>query len=183
MLPYRIIALGDSITYGYPFGHKYSWVELLSQKMGIPLVNAGNNGDTLWDMMSRMSMDIIDQEAEVAIILGGTNDICQGISLEIIQERFKKIVKVLRKHKVAPVLALPTPIHYSSFEKNMVPYRTFIRKYSKEKKIPLIDFYRPFLTPTRRVTAGLLEDGVHPSVVGYQLMAEVAQPVLTRVLK
>ncbi|MFO1518262.1 MAG: GDSL-type esterase/lipase family protein [bacterium] len=180
----QIIALGDSITYGYPFGHKYSWVELVSQKVGVSISNAGSNGDTFRDMINRLTIDIIDQSPDYVILLGGANDVYQGTNLEAMNERFEKIVKTLLQNKIKPILCLPTPIEEKDFEETLAGFRKTVKSLAKQKNLSLINFYDPFFEgKKKKVGAGLLEDGVHPSVAGYKLMADVAAPVLQKILK
>ena len=179
----RIISLGDSITYGYPFGNRYSWVELVSQKIGIPIINAGSNGDTFRNMENRLLTDVVDQNPDYVIFLGGANDVYHGTPLETMQERFDRIVKNLIQHKIKPILGLPTPIDDKKHEGAIAPFRKFVKGYAKKKKLPVINFFDPFFEGKKRVSSGLLEDGVHPSVSGYRLMAEVATPVLQKILK
>lgn len=181
----RIIALGDSITYGYPFGNRYSWVELTSQKLGIPITNAGSNGNTFRDMVNRLLTDVIDQKPHYTIFLGGANDVYEGVDPQLMEERYEKIVKTLLQNKIKPILCLPTPIEEKKMEEKLVRLRKFIKKLSKAKRLPVINFFDPFLDgkKRKRIGAGLLEDGVHPSVAGYQRMAEIATPVLQKILK
>jgi len=184
MPPPRIIAFGDSITYGYPFGHRYSWVELASQGLNIPIINAGSNGDTFRNMENRLLTDVVDQNPDYVIFLGGANDVIHGSKLEVMKERFERIVKNLIQHKIKPILGLPTPIENKKCEAVLAPFRKSVKALAKKKRLPLINFFDPFLEGKRkRVGIGLLEDGVHPSVTGYKLMAEIATPVIQRVLK
>jgi acyl-CoA thioesterase I len=180
----RIIALGDSITYGYPFGNKYSWVELLSEKLGLPIINAGANGNNFRDMLNRLLTDVVDQKPDYVIFLGGANDVYQGNDVEGMEERFKKILKVLKESKIKTILGLPPPLEGKEFEAELAKFRRFLKKFAKDHRLPLINFYDPFLDSRKKKPGmGLLEDGVHPSAAGYKLMAEVAYPAVQKILK
>ncbi|MBL7684608.1 MAG: GDSL family lipase, partial [Deltaproteobacteria bacterium] len=171
----HMIALGDSITYGYPFGHRYSWVELVSQKLGFPIINSGVNGDTFRDMGNRLPFDILDQTPDYVILMGGANDVYQGSPTELIEERLEAILINLADHKIQPILGLPTPINETGLEKKLHKLRTFMKSLAKKKKWPIIDFHSSFIdSKKKKPKLHLLEDGVHPSVEGYQVMAEVA---------
>jgi len=186
MKKYKVIALGDSITYGYPFGQKYSWVGLVSQKLGIPIENSGINGNTFRDMAHRLVFDVLDLHPSFVILMGGANDIYQGYTVEKLEHHFLKIAKALQEHKIQPIVALPPPVDEKGLELKLDSFRNFLKKQARKFKWPLLNFYTPFLDPkkkTKRVQAGLLEDGVHPSASGYRLMAETAYPVLSKVLK
>lgn len=182
----KIIALGDSITYGYPFGHKYSWVELASQKLGIPIENSGINGNTLRDMWNRLVFDVLDSKPNYVILMGGANDVYQGQTLENLELNFLKIIKALEEHSIKIVLGMPPPIEDKKLEALLESFRSFLRKKAKKNKWIILDFYKAFLDPkkkTKKAQIGLLEDGVHPSAMGYRLMGEVASTTLTKMLK
>lgn len=186
MKKYRIVALGDSITYGYPFGHKYSWVDLVSQKLGLHIENSGINGNSLRDIFNRLTSDVIDVNPQFVILMGGTNDVCQGLEMDRLQQNFLKIIQTLQEYKIQPIVALPPPVEEKKCEAVLDEFRTFIKKQAKKSKVGLIDFYTSFLDPkkkTKRPIAGLLEDGIHPSAAGYRVMAEAAYPVLAKILK
>ena len=42
----KIVCLGDSITYGFPFGPRVSWVAMLDQVLDAEIINQGINGNT-----------------------------------------------------------------------------------------------------------------------------------------
>lgn len=182
----KLIALGDSITYGYPFGQKYSWVELLSQKLSLNIENSGINGNTFRDMFNRLLFDVIDLKPDYVILMGGANDVCQGCKLEHLEQNFLKVTQALEEYKIKPIIALSPPVEQKEFEATLSAFRDFLRKKARKFKWPVIDFYTSFLDPkkkTKKPQAGLLEDGVHPSAAGYRLMADIAAPVLTKILK
>ena len=181
---FRIIALGDSITYGYPFGHRYSWVELLSQKLGEPICNAGSNGDTFRDLKNRIWIDAVDRNPEYVIVSGGANDFYQQSNPTLMKEFFKRIIEILLESNIKPILALQPPLAHKELEKKFREFRKFVKKEAKKNKFPLLNFYDPFLNSKKtKIHSDLLEDGLHPSVAGYQLMAEVAYPVIQKILK
>jgi len=182
----KLIALGDSITYGYPFGQKYSWVEIVSQKLGFAIENSGINGHTLRDMHHRLLYDVIDSKPDYVIVMGGANDVYQGHKQEQLEQNFMKIAQAVEEHGIKPIVALPPPVEEKNYEAILSGFREFLRKKAKKSKWPLIDFYTAFLDPkkkTKKPQAGLLEDGVHPSAMGYRLMADVAAPALMKILK
>jgi len=180
----RIIAYGDSLTYGYPFGNKYSWVELLSEKLGIKILNAGSNGDALRDLQNRLLIDVVDQKPDYVILMGGTNDVYQGSAQADMEDRFKKILKTLKENKIKAILGIPPPIVEKEMEERLAKFRRFVKRTAKESNLPTINFYDMFFeAKKKRPNPSLLEDGVHPSAAGYKLMAETAHAAIQKILK
>ena len=73
-MPVKIVCLGDSLTYGFPYGPQASWVTYLSNAYGPGLCNAGVNGNTMEDMAARFDRDVLAKKPAMVVILGGTND-------------------------------------------------------------------------------------------------------------
>ena len=65
-----IVCLGDSITYGFPFGPEASWVELSAKALGLNMINMGANGDTTRAMRRRFKRDVTGLDPAYVIIMG-----------------------------------------------------------------------------------------------------------------
>ncbi|HCU24616.1 MAG TPA: hypothetical protein DF383_06340 [Deltaproteobacteria bacterium] len=179
MPPYRVIALGDSLTYGYPFGKNLSWVKLAEQELRIPFLNQGVNGDTFREMLRRLTIDVLDLKPEFCIVLGGANDVYQGMAVALMQSNLSKIASLLKKNKIKPLLGLSPPLRDEVFEKELGKFRRWVKRFAKDHRFVAVDFYSPFLdSKKKRLLPSCLEDGVHPSLKGYQSMAKAAVEVL-----
>ncbi len=187
----RIICLGDSITYGYPYGPRASWVALAGGP-GLGLINRGLNGDTTAGMLRRLKADVIDRGPMGAVILGGTNDAFLGRVASEYQSNVRKIISALCRAGIHPVLGTVTPIHPEEAGR-ILPgqdlqikkagqlldeYRRWLRSWARDREVPLIDFAAA-LSGQETASGPLLVDGVHPSREGYRLMAAEAQKVLS----
>lgn len=183
MPPYRVIALGDSLTYGYPFGKNLSWVEYASKELKIPILNQGVNGNTFREMLRRLTVDVLDLKPELCVVLGGANDVYQGAAQALIQSNFAKITELLLESKIQPLVGLPPPVEDEVFEKELAKFRRWLKIHAKEHSLKTIDFYAPFIdTKKKKPIAACYEDGVHPSSKGYQGMAKAAIKVLQQAL-
>ncbi|HZK85314.1 MAG TPA: GDSL-type esterase/lipase family protein [Desulfosporosinus sp.] len=171
----KIVTMGDSTTQGYPFTTQESWVEYLAQGLKCQVINQGVCGDFTSGMSERFQRDVLDHAPSHAIILGGANDAYEKINLESVCSNFITMVGLCKEHDISPILGLPTPSLLPEEEQLLTKYRRWIKSYTNEKGILLIDFYSAF---SNRISAGqryqLFVDEVHPSIEGYKLMGEVA---------
>jgi len=171
----KIVAIGDSITEGYPFSNQESWVEHLVQELQCQVLNQGICGDFTSGILKRFQRDVLDHAPTHVIILGGANDAYEKIHIEIVSANFKAMEDSCRQNEIIPIFGLPTPSLLPEEEQFLIEYRNWLKSYAVEKGIILIDFYSPFLNRIR-VGEGvkLFVDEVHPSIDGYALMGEVA---------
>lgn len=170
----KIVAIGDSITEGYPFSKQESWVEHLAQELKCPVVNQGICGDFTSGMRVRFQRDVIDHVPTHVIILGGANDAYEKIHLESVSANIKAMEKSCRQNDIVPIFGLPTPSLLQEEEQFLSKYRNWMKSYADEKRILLIDFYSAFMNKINTGQgAQLYVDEVHPSIEGYALMGEV----------
>jgi len=171
-----IVCLGDSLTWGFPYGPEYSWVHIVKQRIlekRIVLVNRGINGDTTEGMLERFESSVCSQHPVAVIVLGGTNDILVRESLSRVEYNIEHIVAKARENAIKIILGLPIPLGWAEPERRLTRLREWIRAYAQEHDLKCIDFAAPFYR------AGSLEirhefylDGGHPTKEGYQLMAD-----------
>lgn len=171
----KIVAIGDSITEGYPFSNQESWVEHLAQAVKCQVLNEGICGDFTGGMRTRFQRDVIEHTPTHVIILGGANDAYEKIHLASVSANFKAMEECCRQNKITPIFGLPTPSLLLEEEQILIKYRNWLKSYATEKGIISVDFYTPFMD---RLIVGqgaqLFVDEVHPSIEGYNLMGEVA---------
>lgn len=178
----KLVAIGDSITYGFPYTPVSSWVHLASKNLGIPIINKGMNGDTSYQMLERFDHDVIRLSPSHVIIMGGTNDACARIEAEEVFNNFCSMVEKAMKNEIKPILGLPIPCNYIQDEYILSLYREDIRDYAAANTLPILDFYKAFLQSNSKQPQGeFYADVLHPNERGYKVMAEVAIEVLQNI--
>ncbi|BAF60393.1 predicted phosphatase [Pelotomaculum thermopropionicum SI] len=185
-----VVCLGDSITYGYPYGPDTSWVRACSEKLDMKLINKGVNGDTTRQMKRRFERDVISFEPAYVIIMGGTNDVWVGTWQEKIRENVEEMVTRAFEEGICLVVGLPVPMDLSNYE-GFLPgdmscavceldtFRNWLEEFAESNLLPVMDFYTPLLDPaTGKANPAYFEDDSHPNVNGYRALAGAAERVL-----
>ena len=115
----KILCYGDSNTYGYDprscFGGRYSsqnrWVDILEEKLGCTILNAGENGREIpWreaEMREFRKLIANSQPIDLLIIMLGTNDLLQGNPVEAVVSRMEGFLKSLDTETVDIFLLAP----------------------------------------------------------------------------
>ncbi|MCG1013264.1 hypothetical protein JT739_11745 [Tepidanaerobacter sp. GT38] len=175
----KIIALGDSLTQGYPYDIKASWVNILNSEKGFNIINKGINGDTLEGMLKRFYGDVAAYRPDLVIIMGGTNDAFNGFSLSSMENNLKNIVKKALDTGIRPIIGIPLPVDEPAVEEKLCKFREFVREYCCDKNIAYIDFYTPLVGSNGRIKEEMDFDGIHPNKQGYRAMAIEAYKILS----
>ena len=82
----QVIVLGDSITAGYGVTDKEAYPVLLSQQLGLPILNRGVSGDTTADGLARLQSDVLDENPWLVIVGLGGNDFLQKLLNNFLQK-------------------------------------------------------------------------------------------------
>jgi len=169
----KIVCIGDSITYGFPYGEQASWTRMLAEATGHLVINKGINGNTTGDMLNRFTHDVLVHDPGYVIIMGGANDIVWRESIDRITWNLNEMYKLAAQKGIKVVFGLPTPIDYEESEARLKRVRDWMIKFAAENNLPTIDFYSAFIDEEGALMDELLLDGAHPTREGYRRMFEV----------
>jgi len=118
----KILCFGDSNTYGYNpdsyfggrYGPEYRWVDLLANKQGFKMINAGENGREIPrnDAQFRYFDFILSKQEplDMIIVMLGLNDLLQGNSIETIVNRMEHFLEHIDIEKYKILLIGPPAI-------------------------------------------------------------------------
>lgn len=159
----KILAFGDSLTYGFGAPSGKDWPDILAQKSGHPVINDGISGNTTEDGIHRFSQSIENNQPDLVILSLGGNDILRGMSHEKMVSNLKEMIDMAQKKGIQIVLlAEPQPavtwrLHDADFYKEI----------AQEKKIPVIeDVYSSLLSSSSNKS-----DLIHLNATGYEKAA------------
>lgn len=204
-MDYKILAFGDSITYGFndPEG---GWVTRLRRDLDSinaqadyvhTVFNLGISGDKTADVLPRLEPETkvrIGYKNDYRLIIAiGTNDAIQSTedrTPEVTDEEFRKnygeilaIAKTLISKmyvcSLLPVDERVWPMDWSPGRgydnKRIDQLNVIIKELAKAAKIPVIDLHGEF---TKGDASKLLEDGVHPNAKGHELICRTVKTAL-----
>lgn len=169
----KIVAIGDSITYGYPYGPEVSWTRFLAEATGFTVVNKGINGNTTGDMLDRFRRHVLAHDPDYVIIMGGSNDIVWQESHDRIVWNLRDMINLARENGIRVVIGLLIPIDYPEYEARLARVREWTGQYARENNIPVIDFYSAFIDQQGSIQSEYLLDEAHPTPEGYRRMFEM----------
>lgn len=197
--PLNIVALGDSITRGYGVPIGAGWVELLAarlqgtpEKPGVSVFNAGGNGNTSAEGMSRMEADVLPHLPGLVLLEFGGNDAVHDDARHVTVDDFERnLLAICRRVREGggeiilvtfpPVINAWHAAHADSYydrwgglDQCVDQYRERTRAVARRMGYPLFDL--DHLLRERIAVTGpepwILRDGVHPTPAGHQFVSE-----------
>ncbi len=166
-----IVALGDSITWGFPGGPPTSWVRRVADALNIDITNLGINGDTLQDIRARVAT-VIAAAPAACIVMGGTNDVALGRPVEAMAEDLTATVEALANAGIRPLVGMPIPFLDDYPERELASFRHFINAFAGTRKLTVIPFDRAF-RENKAIIENHFMDVTHPSLTGYEAMSRL----------
>ncbi len=174
--PYRIVALGDSLTAGYGLAGSDSFptqLEILLRNKGynVTVQNAGVSGDTAAGGLARLDWSL-GEDVDGVIIELGANDAMRAIPPSSTRASLENIIKRLKQRKVdvllTGMLAPPNlgPQFGNSF--NAI-FPDLASKYN-------LVFYPFFLKDVAAIASLNQPDGIHPTAAGVKIIVRNIYP-------
>ncbi|WP_049728864.1 GDSL-type esterase/lipase family protein [Dorea sp. D27] len=192
----RIVCLGDSLTYGYGVKRASVWTALASRAMtGYEIINKGISGDTAGGMLSRFDTDVAGNRADMAFVMGGSNDIFFSGSVPEAKSNMAALVFRSLHHGIRPIVGVPLPVYepglakvwetYASGEavkRRLEEYRKWLLQFGGSFGVPVVDFWECVPADSDGLDAFYL-DGIHPSEEGHGRMAALWAEHITKLTK
>lgn len=181
-----IVALGDSLTYGWMVGKGY--LDFLGEMLlsrypdsRFRLINKGIPGDTADGGLYRLREDVLEYHPECVLIQFALNDLSIGVSPDEYKDSVQKIVERIRDGTQAEIV-LVTSVCLGNTSENEAANRFYAKldDLSGENGLPIARVHEYW---ERKIQEGtefrkLVQfDLVHPTVEGYRLMAEAVGEV------
>ncbi len=176
----KIIALGDSLTYGWMVNKGYLdfLEEMLSRKYPenkITIINKGVPGDTAEEGRQRLEKDVISYSPDLLFIQFALNDAFSGYSVTGFSENISVIIAEIKKQTRAEIL-LMTSSPLDQENKDLIKdYYEALLDIAKKESVEIVcihEYLEQKMADGIDVTVLFQADAVHPEEQGYQFMAE-----------
>ncbi len=183
----RVVFFGDSITECWNLEEHFP---------GKPYINRGIGGQTTPQMLIRFRPDVVALAPRVAVILAGTNDIGGNtgpMSLEDIAANLASMADIAGASGVRTVFSsLLPPAHKETPQSRfnllkhpldkVLALNAWLKAHCAGRRLEFIDYFSAMSRPDGLVRPELSEDGLHPTALGYRVMAPLAEAAIVRTL-
>lgn len=158
----RILAFGDSLTFGTGVNAEQSYPSVLARLSGLDVINAGIPGETAAQGAKRLPAELEATQAALVILIEGGNDILRNRNSDLIKADLERMIRLIQQSGI-PVVLLGVP-EKKLFSDAAPFYRELAEQYSLVFDGELIG--RLMRTPS------LKSDPIHFNAAGYREMAE-----------
>jgi len=179
--PLRIVALGDSLTYGWMAARGYLdfLKEMLAAKYPrsvVDIINRGIPGDTAEGGLHRLAEHVLKAGPDLVLVQFALNDAFTGHTPERFKHNIQNIIRTIRAGSSSETLLLISVALGTADENRYIePYYAGLDEIAGQEDVPLVRVHSYWQKKIAEGVdcSGLVQaDGVHPTVAGYCLMAE-----------
>lgn len=166
----RILAFGDSLTYGSG-AHSQSYPVQLQKLIQKEVINAGVPGETSSQGLKRLPSLLQKYHPKLVILCHGGNDIIRQQSKKILKENLLKMIQMSKKIG-AQVLLVGVP------DFRMLGFTTdaLYEEVAKQENV----LYEGNILSKIENDPTLKSDRIHPNAKGYALMAKAFTKILKK---
>jgi lysophospholipase L1-like esterase len=208
----RVLVFGDSIAQGFwdteggwveRLRKHYDSLALkdLRYNQQPEVFNLGISGDTTLNLLARIESETKarmwpNDPLFVVVAIGTNDDLFQSskqmVSPEEFRDNIKQIVKILRPITQGIMFignpgcdeTRTTPVPWGDFNytnKELQRSEQTVEQIAHESSLPFVPVFQPFKAKLDQ-GADLLKDGLHPNNAGHELIFELVQPELDKLL-
>ena len=165
----RVVMFGDSITFGG------KWNELLNSES---IFNLGLKSDNTEGFLSRLP-DVFEHKPNLCFIMGGVNDIAQGVPVEQIFENYQKIVKELRARGITPIIQATLYTRRNKLNPKIHRLNEKLLRFAQDSQLEFLDLNQR-LASDKRLLRQYTFDGIHLLPAAYQHWGALVMSTIDR---
>ncbi|WP_411279434.1 SGNH/GDSL hydrolase family protein [Gemmatimonas sp.] len=181
----RVVFMGNSITEGWA-------PHFAAMFPGKPYIGRGISGQTTPQMLVRFRQDVVSLKPAVVVILGGTNDIAGNTgpsSLEMIEDNIASMAQIAQANGIRVVLSSVLPVFDYPWKPGLAPapkivsLNAWMKQYALTHNAVYLDYHTPMRDERMGLRREFGDDGVHPNIAGYRVMAPLAEAAIRAALR
>ena len=184
------VFIGDSVTdcarlIEPPFGDGYVFNIANSGRLTGSIINVGTSGHRLIDLENRWNTDVLAHQPTLVSVAIGINDTWRRYddndptSVEDFESSYRRVLTAT-KAQGNPQLVLCEPFllevrdEMNTWREDLNPKIAVVHKMAAEFGAKLVPFDQHFKAISSEMAmAELADDGIHPSKLGHQIMADL----------
>ncbi len=172
MLPMdtKVLAFGDSITYGYRVAEDKNYPSQLSLLLQTEVINAGVNGEVTREGLRRLPSVLEKYKPQILIICHGGNDIIKRKSLIKAKENIAEMIKLARAKNIHVVLVGVPMIEVLTLSTAQIYHEL-----ANELSVPLEDSALEEILSDNYLKI----DQIHPNEEGYKILSNKLANLIT----
>ncbi|MGP4953366.1 GDSL-type esterase/lipase family protein [Psychrobacter sp. T6-1] len=162
----RVVALGDSLTYGYGTTPQNNYPSVLTGLTGWQVINAGVNGDTSADVLARIDQ-VITLDPDLVLLGVGGNDVLRRVQSGTTSANITLAIEQLKAADIAVIL-IAEPYFSTSALFGRASDNPIYKQIAKSENVPLYSKRWSEVISSDK----LKSDQIHPNAAGYRYFAE-----------
>ena len=180
----RVVFMGNSITIG--------WLQTNPNFFrDKDYVNRGISGQTTPQMLVRFRADVVDINADVVVILAGTNDIAGNtgpVTLKMIANNLKSMTEIAQANGIKVILCSVLPAYDYPWSPGKQPnikipkLNSMIEDFAKKSGAFYLDYFKALNDGNNGIIKEYSNDGVHLTAKGYHVLEPILEKALDKVL-
>lgn len=163
-----VVALGDSLTAGPGVAAGEAWPDLLAERTGWEVVNAGVSGDTSGGALRRLPALLEEHQPVLVLVTLGGNDMLRRVPEQETVANLEKMLVMVKAHGAKPVLlATPRPSVAGAVFQSLSAAEFYRRVAGGQQALLIEDAIADVLSDPQ-----LKRDPLHPNAAGHAALSE-----------
>ncbi len=182
----NVVFIGNSITEG--------WVNMRPDFFASNgYVGRGIGGQTSPQLLLRFRQDVVELKPKAVVINIGTNDIAENTGKynpQFTIDNIRSMADIAKANGIKVILSAVMPVGEYPWRKEIknVPQiidalNKEIKAYAEANGFAYIDYNTPMRAADGSMIKEYATDGVHPTAKGYEIMEELANKTIKKVIK
>jgi acyl-CoA thioesterase-1 len=170
---YDVVAFGDSLIEGIGAEQSYGFISILSDRLGVEILNKGIRRNKTGDLVARMESDVLAFDPKLVIMTGGGNDVIRSVPWEVTRQNLHTLFSRFQSENITVLyLGVQTSKSGDKFQQEMLETVGFYDNVH----------YIPEFNKTVLFRRELSFDLIHPNNEGHRVVADSLESITRSLL-